>query len=325
MKTLSSVEICAGAGGQAIGLERAGFAHAALVEIDPDACDTLRMNRPGWNVIQGDVREYRPAEHLRGVDLVAAGVPCPPFSVAGRQLGADDERDLFPVLLDTVEALDPSAVMIENVRGLLQERFRPYRDAIMQRLKDQGYVPVMWSELRACDYGVPQLRPRSALVALKPEFVGRFTEPHPRPVRVSVGDALAQSMYARGLRGPDLVAWRSLASNVAPTLVGGSKKHGGPDLGPTRAREQWKRMGVDAGSVAEDDEPATLEGFKGRGPRLTIAQCAVVQGFPPDWQFSGGKTTRYRQVGNAFPPPVAQAVAERIAAALIPEQAQAEG
>jgi DNA (cytosine-5)-methyltransferase 1 len=174
----------------------------------------------------------------------------------------------------------------------------------------------MWSQLSACDYGVPQLRPRSVLVALLPEFADAWMPPKPHGPRVTVSNALGDSMLGRGMPASELAAWRAKAADVAPTLVGGSKKHGGPDLGPTRARARWAELGVDARSVADDKEPATLDGPKGRGPRLTVGQCAIIQGFPPEWQFAGKKTARYRQVGNAFPPPVAQAVAERIAAAL---------
>lgn len=315
---MKSIELCAGAGGQALGTERAGFRHSLLVEFDADACKTLRQNRRDWRVFETDIRTLQVAERFdcKNVDLLAAGVPCPPFSVAGQQLGADDERDLFPALLRLVGEIGPSAVMVENVRGLMDPKFAGYRTQILQQLKERGYVPVMWDVLTAADYGVPQLRPRSVLVALRPQFADAWVPPQPSGHLVTVGEALAESMHERGLRGADLVAWRARASDVAPTLVGGSKRHGGPDLGPTRARARWTELGVDGGSVANDDEPATLDGPKGIGPRLTVEQCAIIQGFPPDWQFSGGKTARYRQIGNAFPPPVAQAVAERIAAAL---------
>ncbi|MEO6232981.1 MAG: DNA cytosine methyltransferase [Ferruginibacter sp.] len=115
---LTSIEICAGAGGQAIGLEQAGFEHLALVEIETIACDTLRLNRPGWSVINQDVKEFS-AKKYKGVDLLAGGVPCPPFSIAGKQLGNLDERDLFPEAIRLVKECSPKAVMLENVRGLL--------------------------------------------------------------------------------------------------------------------------------------------------------------------------------------------------------------
>ena len=109
----TSIEICAGADGHAIGLEKAGFEHLALVELEPIACDTLRLNRPEWNVINKDVKEFS-AEEYKKVDLLAGGVPCPPFSIAGKQLGHLDERDLFPEALRLVKECNPKAVMLEN-------------------------------------------------------------------------------------------------------------------------------------------------------------------------------------------------------------------
>src|SRR5262249_46792414 len=120
--SLSSIEICAGAGGQALGLERAGFEHVALVELDPQACETLRLNRPSWKVIGEDLHRFSAKPYV-GVDLLGGGVPCPPFSKAGRQHGYLDDRDLFPQALRLVEQCDPKAVMLENVRGLLDARF----------------------------------------------------------------------------------------------------------------------------------------------------------------------------------------------------------
>lgn len=118
----TSLEICAGAGGQALGLEKAGFEPVALVEIDKHPCNTLRENRPNWNVFECDIKEFD-ATPYKGVDLLAGGVPCPPFSKAGKQLGENDERDLFPQALRLVEECQPKVVMLENVRGFLDNRF----------------------------------------------------------------------------------------------------------------------------------------------------------------------------------------------------------
>jgi DNA (cytosine-5)-methyltransferase 1 len=133
----TSIELCAGAGGQALGLEKAGFHHVALVEIDHHACDTLRANRPNWNVIEGDIRDFSPKLDYQ-IDLLAGGVPCPPFSVAGKQLGADDERNLFPEALRLVKELNPRAVMLENVRGMLDTIFDDYRTGIIKELENMG-------------------------------------------------------------------------------------------------------------------------------------------------------------------------------------------
>lgn len=309
-KKLVSVEICAGAGGQALGLEQAGFGHAALVEYDVSACQTLRLNRPKWNVIEGDVRKFS-GTPFRGIDLLAGGVPCPPFTIAGKQLGADDERDLFPEALRLVEEIAPSAVMLENVPGFAKSKFSDYRNAIIGRLERMGYF-ADWRILNACEFGVPQLRPRCILVALKAEFADFFTWPEPLDHRVSVGEALYDLMSVAGW--PGAKQWSEKAVHVAPTIVGGSKKHGGPDLGPTRARRQWAEMGVDGIGIV--DAPPASDFPSDKMPRLTVRMAARIQGFPDEWLFFGKKTAAYRQVGNAFPPPVAQAVGERIRDAL---------
>jgi DNA (cytosine-5)-methyltransferase 1 len=126
MVMFTSIEICAGAGGQALGLEMAGFEHVALVEIEKEYCATLKLNRPNWNVINKDVRLFD-GNTYRGIDLLAGGVPCPPFSVAGKQLGPEDERDLFPEAIRLTEVIKPKAVMLENVRGILDSIFDEYR------------------------------------------------------------------------------------------------------------------------------------------------------------------------------------------------------
>lgn len=311
MSDLTCLEICAGAGGQSLGLELAGFDHVAAVEIDSDACETLRLNRPHWNVVEVDVHHYS-AVTLRGsVDLLAGGVPCPPFSIAGKQLGADDERDLFPQALRLVEECQPEAVMLENVRGLSTARFADYRQNIMDRLSELGYV-TEWQVLNASEYGVPQLRPRFILVALKPEAHEYFEWPTPIGTPPTVGKALRESMAAGGWAGAD--EWAERANGIAPTLVGGSRKHGGPDLGPSRAREAWLRLGVNGKVLA--DAPPSASDPADMLPKLTVKMAAAIQGFPPSWNFYGRKTASYRQVGNAFPPPVAQAVGAQIKAAL---------
>lgn len=306
MTSYSVLELCAGGGGQAIGLESAGFVHAAAIDIDQAACSTLRLNRPDWHVIQSDISlvDFSP---FRGIDLLAGGIPCPPFSVAGRQLGSSDERDLFPQALNLIEQLAPAAVLLENVPGFASAKFASYRWSILNRLQSLGYT-VQWNILHAHHYGVPQLRPRFILLAFRHSNPLTFEWPLPRSTSKTVSDSIGDLMAARGWQGID--GWLQKAHKVAPTLVGGSKKHGGPDLGPTRSKQQWSDMGVDGRGLAND---APAEDFAVDGqPRLTVAMTARIQAFPDDWVFSGKKTSAYRQIGNAFPPPVAQAVGETI-------------
>lgn len=308
--SLTSIEICAGAGGQALGLEQAGFDHDAVVEFDPHACATLRTNRPYWNTIQDDVTVWRATKWRHRVDLFAGGVPCPPFSKAGRQLGSEDGRDLFPHAIRLVRECQPKAVMLENVRGLLDPVFDEYRRDLDDRLRMEGYEP-MWRLLYASDFGVPQLRPRTILVALKRHIAPYFRWPsRARQSPPTVGEALRDEMAAGGWCLAD--EWANGANKIAPTLVGGSQKHGGPDLGPTRARRAWAELGVNGKLVAYEPPRPDFVGM----PCLTVPMAAKIQGFPADWRIMGRKTHAYRQVGNAFPPPVAKAVGLRIAAAI---------
>jgi DNA (cytosine-5)-methyltransferase 1 len=310
MPQFTSLEICSGAGGQALGLEHAGFEHEALVEIEPPACATLRLNRTGWNVVEGDLRTFDGGPY-KGIDLLAGGVPCPPFSKAGKQLGGGDERDLFPEAIRLVDQCRPQAVMLENVRGLLDAVFDDYRNKVEKQLKMLGYVPG-WRLLNASDYGVSQLRPRVIFVGIRKDVADKFEWPKPLPAAApTVGELLYDLMKANEWR--DVDRWRERANCIAPTLVGGSKKHGGPDLGPTRAKKAWAALGVDGMGIWDEAPPRDFMGM----PRLTTRMAARIQGFPDDWLFAGKKTAIYRQIGNAFPPPVAAAVARQIINALV--------
>lgn len=309
------VEACAGAGGQSLGLHRAGFLHALAIELDETAAATLADNL-GAPVAVGDVADlsvWDPAEY-EGIDLFAGGVPCPPFSVAGQQLGSADERDLFAWAVEQVEVIKPRALMLENVRGLAGPRFAAYRQRVMDRLSELGYVGE-WKLLNSSDFGVPQLRPRFVLVAMKPEDFRHFRWPEPQSASTTVGQALLPYMAANGWTFAK--EWARSADSVGPTLVGGSKKHGGADLGPTRAKVAWARLGIDGRGITDlapsADAPAATEVM----PRLTIEMAARLQGWTKHdkWKFAGRKTAQYRQIGNAFPPPVAEAIGLQIRAA----------
>lgn len=312
---LTSLEICAGAGGQALGLEMSGFHHIALVEIDQHACATLRLNRPMWNINEIDLLDFSARQYSGQVDLLAGGIPCPPFSIAGKQLGEKDERNLFPEMVRLVEECSPKAVLIENVSGLLSPRFDYYRKLTEKRITNHGYTVMGWKKINASDFGVPQLRPRVAFVALRNEYVNYFCWPRlNRSATPTVGKTLEEEMASNGWE--KAAEWSKAADDIAPTLVGGSKKHGGPDLGPTRAKAAWRKLHVDGHGIADMPPKPGFEGM----PRLTVKMAALIQGFPSDWAFSGGKTAAYRQVGNAFPPPVAKVLGLSIAAALKQEK-----
>ncbi|MGZ8217572.1 DNA cytosine methyltransferase [Methylomagnum sp.] len=310
MNDLFSIEICAGGGGQALGLEQAGFNHQGLVEVDRHCCETLRSNRPHWQVFEQDLETFD-GSAFKGIDLLAGGLPCPPFSKAGKQLGKADERNMFPAAIRLIDQIRPQAIMIENVRGMLDALFDDYRKYISGQLTKLGYK-TDWQLLTAADFGVPQLRPRVVLVAIRKDLASGFEWPKPYPHGpATVGETLFDMMASRGWHGVAL--WRERANNIAPTIVGGSKKHGGADLGPTRAKKAWAALGIDGMGIVDNPPEQDFVGM----PRLTVPMVARIQGFPDEWIFSGKKTPAYRQVGNAFPPPVARAVAEQIRACLM--------
>lgn len=302
---LTTLELCAGGGGAALGLERAGFAPVALVENDPHACATLRCNRPYWNVIEADIQRFE-AGYWKGVDLVSGGLPCPPFSIAGKQMGAEDERDLFPAMLRIVADAQPRAVLIENVRGILATRFDSFRARINDALDAIGF-DAYWQGFNAVDFGVPQLRARAFLVALRRGETSALKWPTSSTRSAStVGATLVDLMGARDWQGAS--DWALKAAAPAPTIVGGSHKHGGPDLGPTRARREWAVLGVDGLGLADAPPPRDFSGM----PRLTVPMVARLQSFPDEWKFEGRKTHMYRQVGNALPVKLATSLAKSV-------------
>ena len=304
-RPLTCVEICAGAGGQALGLALAGFIHVALVEYEMDYCKILKLNRPEWNVICTDVRDFN-GKSYQGVDLLAGGVPCPPFSIAGKQLGKDDERDLFPEAIRLIHEIKPRAVMLENVKGFLDAGFAEYRKHILRSIEKLGYSTQI-QLLNASGFGVPQLRPRVVIVGIRNDERGFFSFPEgDEEDAPTVGEALYDLMAENKWEGAK--EWAKKADKIAPTLVGGSKKHGGPDLGPVRARNAWAALGVDGRGVANAAPEPDFQGM----PRLTSRMMARLQGFPDTWTFGKKKTAACRMIGNAFPPPVAQAIGEKI-------------
>ena len=299
---MRALELCAGAGGQAMGLEKAGIDTAGLIEIDKDACETLRKNRPEWNVIQRDLKDFESLSIARP-DIICGGVPCQPFSRAGKQDGRDDNRDLFPIALKMVSNMKPLAFMFENVRGFAGKEFDSYRTALLNEFIDLGYY-VEWRVIECADFGVPQLRPRFVMVGKRNGAV-RFPWSKRQPRTATVAGSIADLMGLKGWSG--LEEWKSKAQKIAPTIVGGSKKHGGADLGPTQAKRQWAKLGIDGHGITDEPPDRDFKGF----PRLTNRMVARLQSFTDEWEFCGRKTSVYRQIGNAFPPLAVEVIAKQ--------------
>lgn len=321
-KRFSSLDVCAGAGGLALGLEQAGFDPILLIDHRGVACETLRINRPHWDVIEADLMDFVPDEHpqVYDVDLLSAGLPRVQASATvARTRGSDIELELLKATVMLVPGVQPRAILVENVPDLATKIvYKPIRSYIEEELGHLGYR-CRWFVVNAADHGVPQSREQGILVAFKGDGLDAFTMPVPSlEPPLTVGEALLESMSARGwAQAGD---WAKQADKLAPTLVGGSWDRGGPDLGPTGSKKAWAKMGVDGATVANDVPGPEFDWnpMLGRDGmvKLTVEQAAMLQGFPPEWQFAGKKTARYRQIGHASPPPVARALGESIGAAL---------
>ena len=293
-------ELFAGAGGFALGLQSAGFRHRWLIDNDRDSYETLRSNKPHWPVTQGDVRDLDPSS-ASGADLLACGLPTP----------SGDDSDLADYVANITEASRPRALLLETVADFARSRYSEIRGRLVRRLEALGYAH---SErvLYSASFGVPQLRPRAFLVALRDDQLVDFTWPSGGRQAPTVGDVLREEMAARGWTGA--TRWADEANTIAPTLVGGSRKHGGADLGPTGSKTAWRTLRVNPTSIADD--PPAASSPEMASPRLTLRMVALLQGFEPSWRFFGGKTSVYRQITSALPPPTGSAVAEAVAHAL---------
>ncbi|CAL9491146.1 DNA cytosine methyltransferase [Streptomyces sp. enrichment culture] len=317
----SSLEVCAGAGGLALGLEAAGFDPVLLVEQNRHACATLRLNRPGWDVRQTDLRDFVAQEHpsALGVDLMAAGLPRIRSTASTKRPEDRYERELLEAVVWLTVEVQPRVLLIENLPGLVDAaEFEDLRQFMRDELEHLGYV-THFRVLNALSFGVPQDRPLGLVAALRGDVASRFRWPEPSHRNPpTVGAVLWKSMAARGWRGA--TTWAARADRPAPTVVGGSDRRGGADLGPTGTKKAWARLGVNGASIGDTVPDASFDwdpdGDVRQFPRLTVEQVALLQGFPPDWRLAGGKTARYRQLGHASPPPVAQALGECLASAL---------
>jgi DNA (cytosine-5)-methyltransferase 1 len=321
MSGLTFVDVCSGAGGLALGLERAGFEPKLLLDEDDDACRTLRANRPHWNVLQEDLLDFDPDEHreCHDVDLLSAGPPRVRSSATVARTESGQEERLLEAAVYLAHAIRPRAVLVENVPGLADpEKFRDFHEFARAELEHLGYE-FSWFVLNAADFGVPQDRRQGILVALRKEWFPAFVEPSPTvPRHVPVGEALGPSMGSHGWE--DAQRWAAQATSVAPTLVGGSKNRGGADLGPSGTKQKWASMGVNAHSLGNMIPGPDFHWDPALGRehmvQITVDQAALLQGFSTDWEITGRKTARYRQIGHASPPPVGEALGSAIARAL---------
>jgi DNA (cytosine-5)-methyltransferase 1 len=333
---MKTIELFAGAGGMALGVEQAGFRHQALVEFDACACKTLRFNRSEWPILEADVRDVDFRAHA-GADLLTAGAPCQPFSTAGERRLDDDHRNMFPEVLRAVRMVRPRSVLLENVSGMLKGSARDYFDFILTRLTELGYS-VRWRLVNCADHGVPQRRERVFIIAFRSELGVRWTWPEPTHGE----DALLHAQWSdgsywqeQGLPEPDSMPRRQLESleRIWPSQLPPSRRRwltvrdALADLqGSLRDGQSYGDRHYGDRQPHTWDEPAKtittrwhaamLRCGSGLDRYLSLRELARLQTFPDEWAFAGRPDEQLRQIGNAVPVEMARILAEAIAKAL---------
>jgi DNA (cytosine-5)-methyltransferase 1 len=313
---LRALSLFSGGGGLDLGFDRAGYEHVASYDVLPAAGDTLRACRPDWTIHSGpesgDVASVAWRRYRGAVDVLHGAAPCQPFSVAGRQRGSRDTRDMLAHLVEAVLAVRPVAFVTENVPALGGPKFTRYLRRAFHRPLGESYE-ICEFELEAESYGVPQRRRRRFWVGLRRSRRARFTEP--RATHLAFGsDDVAACMGARAALGLPDIERDGVAPTVRSPLTG--PRHTTSVVNSASAVQAWANLEIWPHGVAPTRDQARAFVTRNRHFRLSVADVAVLQGFPESWSFSGPTYMALGQIGNAVPPPVAYALARSLADAL---------
>ena len=322
----TDIELFAGAGGLALGLEQAGFEGLAYVEMNGDACETLRRNRPGWNVIEGDVHGIDFRRYDGQVDLVSGGFPCQAFSMAGKRLGFGDIRGtLFAEIIRCAGETHPKILLMENVKGLLSHDGGRTFETIRHEVEKAGYS-LKWKILNASYHGVGQARERIVMIGIRDDLADKisFEYPEPDDRQTTLRDALdgvpdsPGASYSEGkAKVLDLVppggCWVDLPQDVAREYMKSSYDSPGGKRGMAR-RLSWDRPCLTLTTSPSQKQTERCHPDETRP--LTVREYARVQSFPDDWEFAGGIGSQYRQIGNAVPVEMARRIGVQIIKAL---------
>jgi DNA (cytosine-5)-methyltransferase 1 len=316
-KEYTVLELFAGAGGLAVGMEKAGLKCVALNEIDKWACNTLRKNRPNWNVLEGDIKSFSFTEYENKVDIVTGGFPCQAFSYAGKKLGLADARGtLFYEFARVVKEVNPPICIGENVRGLLSHENGKTLQGMISILNEIGYNVVPVQVLKAINFNVPQKRERLILVGIRKDIELKYEYPKPYKKIYNLKDALkkgclfdcdvpksAGSKYPKSKVDvlklvPQKGYWRDLPLDIQIEFMGGSFHLGGGKTGIAR------RIGWDEPCLTLTCSPAQKQTERCHPEEtrpFTVREYARIQTFPDDWKFEGSVAQQYKQIGNAVP------------------------
>lgn len=326
MHKITNIELFAGAGGLALGLEKAGINGVEFVEFNHEACETLRVNRPQWNVVEGDVHEVDFSKYKGVVDLVSGGAPCQAFSYAGKQLGFGDTRGtLFAEFARCVAEVEPKMFLFENVRGLLSHDNGRTFNTIYHVFENLGYS-IQYQVLNACYYGVGQKRERLILIGVRNDLVNLIDFEYPEPdvewttlrdVLENVPVSPYQPYSDKKRKVMELVppggCWVNLPEDVAKDYMGKSYYSGGGRRGVAR-RNAWDKPS--ATLTTSPSQKLTEHCHPDETRPFTIREYARIQSFPDDWVFEGTMSEQYKQIGNAVPCELAYRIGKQIVKAL---------
>jgi len=322
---LKALSLFSGGGGLDLGFDLAGFKHIASYEILPDACETLKLNRPSWEVLSGDngdVKKVNWNAYKGKIDVIHGGPPCQPFSIAGRQLGWEDDRNLIPELVRAIHEIQPRAFVMENVPSLGQKRFKPFVDEFIYKPLNKGYdlIPFL---LEASSFGIPQKRKRLFIVGtskknIKQSYVqptpthsaGHFKKSSLNQLSFDVEFELKRCMGVREALGLPDIGYDGLAPTLRSGLTG--PRHTTSILSSASALKEWNKLQIWPNGVAPSREDASVFVSKNGHFRLSVTDCGVICGFPESWAFHGAVYMVIGQIGNAVAPPVAYHLARSI-------------
>mgnify|MGYP002768835622 CR=1 FL=1 len=308
---ITAIELFAGAGGLALGLEQAGIKTVEHVEFDKACCETLKTNRPNWNVVCEDVHNVDFSMYKDKVDIVTGGFPCQAFSQAGKRLGFEDTRGtLFYEFARCIKEVHPKIFMAENVKGLLTHDNGRTLSTIIHVLEDLGYtIGNRKQVLNACYYGVGQKRERIVIVGIRNDINTDFTYPEPEKRQTTLRDALEDCPKSEGISYsekkkkvfelvPPGGCWVDLPENVAKEYMGKSYYSGGGRRGMAR-RISWNEPCLTL--TCSPSQKQTDRCHPDEARPFTVREYARIQSFPDGWKFCGGIGSQYKQIGNAVP------------------------
>lgn len=332
IRPYSVLELFAGAGGLALGLEKAGLSCKLLNEIDPWACKTLRKNRPNWNVIEGDITNKSFAAYKGQIDIVTGGFPCQSFSYAGKKRGLNDTRGtLFYEFARTIKEVKPLICVGENVRGLLTHDNGKTLQSMVQILEELGYDVLMPKVLKAIFHNVPQKRERLVIIGIKKgsDITFNYPKPNNKIMNLSaalkagelfetdVAESIGQEYPTRKREIMDLIPpggyWRDLPKTIQKEYMLKSYYLGGGKTGMAR-RISWDEPCLTLTTSPAQKQTERCHPDKTRP--FQTREYARIQTFPDDWLFEGSMNQIYKQIGNAVPVNLAFAIGKEIVKSL---------